>query len=391
VLKWLNKLGITRERIYLKVYYFQQTHPLEKLIREIQEIIGDYRRDEGIGISIEHIEQWINQFDKPDREFILYELNHILKRRYISKEMARKMIKIKITSLAKNREYQTPQEFLKNCCFISHQPAGKSQRVLLAFVDEILKENFNMSLGDCNCRDPLFYIYFDDILCTGDTLFKAFAMPPSKGWYFQLAEGGKTNFDNVLERNAHIIWAYFSIHAHGAKSAEQRLIHAMSGRRPMIIRSFNPNYSIDNDISNPDSPLSFLWPLESIKDEQIAACETHITEKITKHFEQKAWTVPPKHFYRPAGRPREEVLFTSPADRTNFERIILKKSIDVYNTAKKDEPRMRPLGYGLVSDMNFGFGALIFTWRNVAFNVPMIFWYEHRGFIPLFKRNFISY
>jgi hypothetical protein len=70
---------------------------------------------------------------------------------------------------------------------------------------------------------------------------------------------------------------------------------------------------------------------------------------------------------------------------------MLEKCIEVYNSAENDNVRMRPLGYGLKTEMNFGFGALNFSWRNVPFNVPMIFWYKHRGWIPLFERKYVTY
>ena len=55
------------------------------------------------------------------------------------------------------------------------------------------------------------------------------------------------------------------------------------------------------------------------------------------------------------------------------------------------DPRPKPLGYGLYTDMSFGFGTFIFTWRNVPFNVPLIFWYPHHDWTPLFVRKFVTY
>lgn len=105
----------------------------------------------------------------------------------------------------------------------------------------------------------------------------------------------------------------------------------------------------------------------------------------------KAGNLPQPHFYRQNGRPINETLFSSIESRIRFERIILKKCIGIYNRANNSNVRMKPLGYGLYSDINFGFGTLFFTWRNVAFNVPMVFWYSHKNFISLFERKFVTY
>lgn len=53
--------------------------------------------------------------------------------------------------------------------------------------------------------------------------------------------------------------------------------------------------------------------------------------------------------------------------------------------------RMRPLGYGLTSHKNLGFGTLCITYRNVPFNTPLVFWYQYHNWLPLFERKFVSY
>jgi len=363
---------------------------MDELITAIHEIIKDYRIDEGIGISKDRIAEWIEQFDEEDREFILSELKIIFEKRYISKKKAKQMMRSVISFLAKKEGYESQKDFLLDCNFIDHQPEGKSQKVLIDFLNEILKNDFEISVEDCNTANAKFYIYIDDILCTGDTLFKAFGKP-KKGWFYQQHQSGKTNLEIFLASKAQIVLGYFAIHTHGLEKVLQRLYFAAGKKGVNTFTACIKAYQIDNDFDRSKSKLEFLFPTESIKDESIIQCEAHIEEKIVNYCEAHEYDIPKKRFYRQENLPPEETLFSSPENRVLFEKIMLKKCIQLYNMAGRDTIRMRPLGYGLKLDMNFGFGALIFTWRNVPFNVPMIFWYGHRGWIPLFERKYVEY
>jgi hypothetical protein len=106
---------------------------MDKLIDDIHEIIKDYRIDDGIGISKEHIKKWIEQFNENDREFVLSELKLIFQKRYISKERAQRIVREMISFLSNFEGYSSPRDFLGDCNFIDHQPEGKSQKVLLSF------------------------------------------------------------------------------------------------------------------------------------------------------------------------------------------------------------------------------------------------------------------
>ena len=364
---------------------------MEQLIKSIHEIIGDYRIEDKIGISENHITKWIKQFDEGDREFVLQELLGIFEKRYISKEKAREIVSEMIVFLAEKEKYTNAVDFLKDCYFIDHQPKGKSQKVLLNFLDEFIQGEFGISLAECNSHDPKFFVYFDDILCTGDTVYKGLGHKDKIGWYFQEHVSGKSNLEHVIDSKYQMIWAYFAVHEHGRLSAKKRLFMLSEKKNVDTTYVCVTNYKIDNNFETNSSSLQFLWPLEEIADQQIKECENHILGKVTKHYNEKGWKVPKSLFYRPKGLPVEEKLFSSAENRIRFEKIMLKKCIEVYDSAGKDDLRMRPLGYGLISDVCFGFGGLIFTWRNVAFNVPMIFWYGHHGWIPLFNRKFVNY
>ena len=363
---------------------------MEQLIDDIYEIIKDYRQDENM-MSKDRIKNWINQFSPDDRVFVLEEMKHILQQRYISKDRAKELVKGMIEFFTGHFQFTSPKDFLLQSSFIDHQPEGKSQKVLLKFLDEIIQSEFAISIAECNPDKPKYYIYFDDILCTGDTLVKGLAKnkDDSKGWFHKTNESGKTNLTIFKENKARLVLAYFCVHKFNVKKALSRLWFELGKVNVETTYAWDEAFNIENDSENANSKLNFLYPSENIKDDYIIECQKQIEEKIQNLGYHKGEHIK----FRQADRPTTESFFTSKENRERFEKIILTKSIEVYYSSDKmkAEPRPKPLGYGLYTDMSFGFGTLIFTWRNVPFNVPLVFWYPHHSWKPLFERKFVSY
>ncbi len=363
---------------------------MEKLINEIYEIIKDYRENEGV-MTKERIEIWINQFNPNDRIFVLEEMIHIFKQRYISKNQAKELVKEMIKFLASKFEYASPKEFLLESSFIDHQPEGKSQKILLAFLDEIIKIEFSISIAECHPDRPKFYIYFDDILCTGDTIIKGLSKntSDSKGWFFQSNENGETNFDRFKENNAKLVLAYFAIHKLNIKKVISRLYYGLGKQNIDIVYAWDKRYAIENDIDNIESKLNFIFPKETVRDKLVIDCQNQIEEKIKSEGYHETETIR----FREINKPQKEALFSSAENRDRFEKIILDKCIEIYDSSERlmNDLRPKPLGYGLYSDLTLGFGTLIFTWRNVPFNVPLVFWYKSQKWTSLFERKFVNY
>lgn len=367
---------------------------MENIIEEIYQIIKDYRSEDGIQMSVEKISSWINQFDSDDREFLLSELVLVLQKRYISKDRAEEVVEGMIEFLALKRSYDSPKDFLLDSSFIDHQPQGKSQKTLLNFLDNIIQRKYDISISDCSPKTPKHYIYLDDILCTGDTIFKGLANGKGnseKGWFFQVREDGKTNLEYFEDTQAEMIWAYISIHTHNLDKVIGRFWHTFGKRDLNMSQNWDKLYEIDNGFTKSSSKLEFIYPLDN-GDDVVTECKDQILDKIIK-YQAQFGNNPEAHFYRSNGKPQDESLFSSHENRNRFEEIILKKSIEIYNSSPKmqSNPRAKPLGYGTNSDCSFGFGTMIFTWRNVPFNVPLVFWYSHNNWIPLFDRKFITY
>lgn len=329
---------------------------MEELISDIYEIIKDYREEDGM-MSKDRIKNWINQFNTDDREFVLEEMKHILEQRYISKVNARELVKGMIEFLTSNFKFSNPKDFLLHSSFIDNQPEGKSQNVLLKFIDDIIQSEFSVRISECNSINAKYYIYVDDVLCTGDTLFKGLTnnTKESKGWFYKKNDRNITNLTIFRENSAKLVLAYFCVHSLNVKKVHHRLWSELGKQNIETIYAWNDTFKIENDIDNVNSKLNFLYPTEINNDIDIIECQKQIENKIRN----LGYNATARITYRDPNRPNNETFFTSALNRERFEKIILSKSIEVYNRSDKlkNEPRAKPLGYGLHADICFGFGA----------------------------------
>ncbi len=365
---------------------------MDRLIESIFDIIKDYREEEDDEfMTTEILTEWIHQFNEEDRIFLLEELLNILTKRYISKDKAIHLLKCLILHLTKKYEYNEVKDFLLDSYFFHLQPATKSQTILLNFLDEIISTEYDVKLSDCNKESAKYYIYIDDVLCTGDSLFKGLAnnSDEHKGWFFKKGSDDKNNLEHFIENQRIIILGYFAIHTLNLDKVRKRINIVLKNPGFDIFCISGRDYRIENDITDSQSKLNFVFPKISLRNEKIINCETQITEKI----HSKGYHTNEVVKYRENEKPEEETFFSSSENRDRFEKIILDKSIDIYNSSNtlKENLRAKPLGYGLTSDLSLGYGTLIFTWRNVPFNTPLVFWYESSYWKPLFKRNFTEY
>ena len=143
---------------------------------------------------------------------------------------------------------------------------------------------------------------------------------------------------------------------------------------------------IENNDGNLSSSLDFIFPVESTE-EEIVGYKGKIISQVNTYTQQHNYRDSPEDFFRTKGRPLTEKLFTSAENRNRFESIMLKKGIYILNYSNVRINNIRALGFSLPSQKNFGFGTLCFTWRNIANNTPLVFWYATVGFYPLFVKN----
>jgi len=350
---------------------------LEKLCSDILIIINDYRSEDGIKLNKDKIKNWVNQFDQNDKIFILQELFHILDERYITKKQAENFLIGIVKKLCEDFKYEDERSLLKDCYFIDHQPEGKSQKELLKLFDKLITREFDISISECGKSNQKYFIYLDDFLCTGDTLFKGLAKPVT-GWLYKIFNG-QTLLKKLMDGESKLVFTYFVIH----DLNYHKFIYRLRANIKEDISSRITCYSyleIKNNYKDLGSKLDFLFPIRNGQSKRVIDFFNELNVSSDSGV------------FRDSDYPKDETFFSSKENRIRLENILLNKGLELYDLAGSGRsPRMRPLGYGLTSHKNFGFGTLCFSWRNVPFNVPMVFWYSHHNWIPLFDRKFVTY
>jgi hypothetical protein len=355
---------------------------MEQLIDEVFEQLKDYRADEllpNVKMTKGRIKHWIEQFDENDRVFILTELKHIFSKRYCSKSGVKTFLKAVVDKLTKDLNYKSAQDFLRMTIFLDLQPNGKSQKVMLKLLSELLTENYQFNIQDCGSIQKKHFVYIDDILCTGNTLIQDI-----KEWSGSEYAAGKTNLEAIKDNSAELIFAYVFIHAKNYQKKKAEMRHKINDGNTLNHKMYM-RMEIDNNEGNVSSSLDFIFPLET-QDQEITDYKEKIIAQVDEHT-QRYNSNSPEEFFRADGRPQTEKLFTSAENRNRFEAIMLKKGVYILNHANTRIKNMRALGFSLPSQKSFGFGTLCFTWRNIANNTPLVFWYAGGGFYPLFVKN----
>lgn len=352
---------------------------MDKIIEEIQSIIADFRKDEGVNIDKERIKEWIKQFDKNDQIFLLTELKSIFEKRYISKNKVYNFLKAVIKKLTIDYKYKSTQEFLSNSIFLSLQAENKSQTVILDLLANLLEKEYKFKIKNCGNKSKENYIYIDDILCTGNTLFLNI-----KDW--ALTSNDNTNNYGLLKQNKiKLIFCYIFLHNKNFHKTISRLNYKIGNDFGSYTKTYRL-IEVQNKLGT-TSKLDFIFPIQFPNDKLIIYYQNKVDNAVNNYCKSKNYKLPSQDFYRNPNYPTKENLFSSPSNRNKFERIILKKGIEIINNSNVNISNMRSLGYELPSRKNFGFGTLTFTYRNIPNNTPLVFWYSGGGFLPLFVKN----
>ena len=348
---------------------------MDDLIKEIYEIVKDYRADEsdpGVRMTPDRIRQWIDQFNLEDQRFILAELKNIFSKQYYSKQKIKDFLKSIVEILSRDYGYENTEVFLEETVFLNLQETNKSQTVLLQLMGEVLQNEFHFSINDCGSRIKKNFIYIDDVLCTGNTVFKE-----AEKWVKQVDDiGERTHLEQLKNGSIRLLFVHVFSHKKNREKTRARF-------RYKIDENFN-DFSQWYLIFEIESEI--IMPTGTNQSELVTNDQQEIEARVDQYCRNQNFPVPEAEFYRSIGQPVAGQFFTSEANRNRFENIILEKGIMILRgTENISTSNLRALGYSLPSHKNFGFGALCFTWRNIPNNSPLVFWYSGGGFFPLFK------
>lgn len=354
---------------------------MEELIKQIVNIIKDYRRDD-VGLTYStvineaHVVNWINQFDEDDREFILNELLHLLPNSYLTKERTLAIISSEFEVLRKDFGYKTVQDFLIETKFLDCQQPGKSQKILLGFIAKELLGKYGYSLADCGEKNVKNWIYFDDVLASGGN-FK-------KDILFEIDNYGKEDFEKSGIR---IIASFVILHSWGSSnvrfSIDSKIGFNLENRLKFYrvaeiennprINYFNPNPGFQN-----------IYPEHSdLGDEMLGYLENLFVREYKMGKQEFA--------FRNTEFPKIEDFFSTAENRKRYENILCEKGYEIMKRIENPSAQsLRPLGMTPPSYKTLGTGTHFFTWRNISNTCPLVFWWGSNDWYPLFpaKRGY---
>lgn len=272
-----------------------------------------------------------------------------------------------IAKLGEKLEYNNTVTFLKESVFLDCQADGKSQKSILLIIKEMLLTDFNFKMDEAGSTTKKNYIYVDDILCTGKTLYDNVSKWGSE------QDGEEKFIDKLKSKKITLNVLYLAasqsaydkkmgqLYYHFDKRFNQDMVNPLVGRW------------IDKNRLKPvpNQPIQVF----NYEEEVTRVVEAYVASKYAIEND----------FYRSEKLSFVEEFFSSEANRTRLENIFLLKGVEILNRATTTMQNIRPLGFTLPSFKNFGFGAMFFTWRNVPNNTPLVFWYRGGGFSPLFE------
>ena len=320
-----------------------------ELVRSIASTIADYRQGEITTPDADHVDTWIKQFDASVQVPMLAELDHVLKKTYVTRPNVEQFLGNVLT--VKKLAGDDPCNFWKKANFLSIQGGGNSQREMLAMFETVLQRTCGLDLHACGSDDGP-YIYLDDVIFTGNRIKNDLS-----AWIQSSAPAA-----------AKVHVAVIGLHRGGKRYAKKNIeeVANAAGKkvdinwwRGLEIEDRNP-YVANSDVLRPSA--------------------------IPADAAVQAYAQGLK--YAPVLRPGNDVgknkFFSSDVGRHLLEQEFLKTGCAIRSICPNLNQYQRPLGNMVLQ--TFGFGALIVTFRNCANNCPLAFWVDSPWY-PLFPRK----
>lgn len=322
------------------------------LLQSLASTLADYRRGEIPPMTIAHVEKWLNQFDVEDQPIILAEVGAIMKRLYFSKDRVKECLRtfLKEDVIANGN----PSTILPSIRFLSIQKEGSSQWVMLLIVDEILQEDYGLSIAQCGTGNVHICIYVDDGIYTGNRL------------RYDLTEGANAPawIPNSGLPNCRLMIYTIVSHYEGVNYAFSHIDKAAK-KKNMAIKMRQALF-IDNKRSH-GGKVDFLWSQAIIDDPDLDSYVANVRATLAQQYWKN------DILFRPHSVPGKEGLFSSPSARNVVERAFLTKGARIIAASQNPAASVRPLGFEKRGSL--GFGTLFVTYRNIANNCPLVLWW----------------
>ena len=319
------------------------------LLESLASTIADYRQGEIEPITVSHVDRWLNQFDIDDQLIILAEMDTTMKRFYFSRVRVKAYVRNFVIKhvVGTNK----PIEVLPHVSFLCTQIVGSSQDTLLDIINDVLHEEYGLTLEITATQEVQKYIYVDDGIYTGNRI------------RYDLTDGRGTIgwFSNCTSKCTLIVYT-IAAHKAGLDYARQHLTNSAQKKQITIQRY--TDLIIDDIRSSDNSNIEVLWP-EEFNEHDV---ELYLSDMKASIDEQRSSTL-----FRPVVLSSQEKIFSSLESRRVVERAFLKKGIYIATASQNSAPSMRPLGF--MKRPSLGFGTLFITYRNIANNCPLVLWW----------------
>jgi hypothetical protein len=296
----------------------------------LAKLLSTYRQGEIVAPDADHVERWVNQFDPADRVPLLEELHHVWSKLFLRQDLMQKFLARKTKEATLTGA--DPEAFWKSATVLDIQAKGESQRDMRRLFSAELKAALGLDIDACG--GGLNFVYFDDVLFTGDRV-KA----DLRNW-MQTAPNGAT---------AHVVLVgAFTL---GKYLAERDLkAAALAGGKGITFR-FHQVVEFENRKAHRNDSI-VLWP-------------TSLPPEAVGYDQGNTGFLP-----RTAGTTTK--LFSSPDRRNLIEQAMLKAGLKIRGFSATPSAILRPLGYG---PFGVGFGSLVLTYRNCPSNAPLALWW----------------
>lgn len=342
----------------------------KELVESIFNKIKDFRKDEGVTVSMATVEEWAKQFGD-DADFMLAETDNILKQTYLTKETAIELFRNYIKAHLKRHKYADINSYLRDVCYLNLQPEGKSQNVIVGMIEEIIRIDYGLNVADFAAFPKKLYIYFDDVLVTGKTILEDLTK-----WI------NKENRLKALNDKSIILEVDLIVeHRLGCSMMSYQLENYKCRGLIMDNVKIWRYYEIENHLK-----LPYYMGGQKLNAVAIPV-KTELSKEVIEYWEALEADKHPEYAFREETRPATEEFFTSAENRKRFEKIVAEKGLYIINQIQGEvKPNIRPLGFIYPSYKTLGVGTLFFTWRNVPNNAPLVFWWDVPGhdWKPLF-------
>ena len=319
------------------------------LLASVAATTADYREGDLAPPTPAHVERWLHQFETSVQLPILQEIDHVLKRTYISRQWTRSFL----AKLFENAKLvgDDPCAFWTGVKFLDIQGGGGSQKEMLALFGQILSNRCGVEAADCG-DVPNAFVYLDDAIFTGNRV-----RHDLERWIAERAPD---------ESRVRVVT--IALHTGGRYYAENKIKEAATTAHRRIDLEWWRAISFE-DRKAYTTTSDVLRPASIPTDDGVEAYVAGMR-------------FPPN--LRRGGEVGKLGIFSSEAGRQVLEEEFLKAGVRIRQMCPDLTPYQRPLG-NMVLD-TLGFGSMIVTFRNCPNNAPLALWAGDPWY-PLFQRT----